>query len=156
MKKKIVLVSLLLVAVLAGTFAIVLNYPYSKGVRSGRLVKISKKGLLLSTYEGILDLGSGDELTWKFSTRDKDLGEQLVQASGKMVQLSYTELLHRLFYETKYNVTSFTAQVEKESNENFCRLVNLISQHEVLARKTKEFIELHDPSFINKLRECQN
>ena len=156
MKKKIFIISFLLLAVLAGGFAIVLNYPYSKGVRSGRLVKISKKGFILSTYEGILDLGSGDQLTWNFSTRDKELGEQLVQASGKMVQLSYTELLHRLFYDTKYNVTSFSTQEEKGNNENFCRLVNLIRQHEVLARKTKEFIELHDPSFVNKLRECQN
>ena len=98
MKNKIILASILLLAILgAGTFG-VLTHSYSNGVRTGKLVKLSKRGMLLKTYEGTLDLGSGDKLTWDFSIHDDKLGAELLKHTGQIVQLEYREILFKLFY----------------------------------------------------------
>ena len=92
MKLKISLFIILSLIALASISYGLVSIPYSQGVRSGTLVKLSKKGILYSTYEGTLDLGSGDQLTWNFSIHDKKVGEQLVSLSGKKVKLNYDEL----------------------------------------------------------------
>ena len=133
----------------------VLNYNYSKGVRSGRLVKISKKGLLLKTYEGTLDLGSGDNLTWDFSVHDSDVGEKLSKMSGQIVRLEYRELLFKLFYTTKYDVLKFKMEHENNHGEEFCRLVNVLRTNKKIVDSIRTLIENQDPELLEIIRRCQ-
>ena len=92
MKIKIIFIFSIALIILGTISYGLLNYPYSEGVRSGKLVKISKKGVVYPTYEGTLDLGSGDQLTWNFSVHSRDVGDKLVKQSGKQVKLQYDEL----------------------------------------------------------------
>ena len=156
MKKKIYL-SLVLITILSiGLIFAILNYPYSKGVRNGKLVKISQKGVIVKTYEGTLDLGSGDQLTWQFSVHDQKLGEKLVALTGKNVKLEYRELLFKLFYDTKYDVlgvertTSFS-----ENGDSFCRFVNILRQKRSVVNIIREMVEKSDPDLLEEIRRCQ-
>ena len=155
MKKKIIIFLFLLGAILsAATFAL-LNYSYSTGTRSGKLVKLSRKGAIFKTYEGTLDLGSGDQLTWDFSLHDSEIGEELVKKTGQQVNLEYRELLYKVFYSTKYDVTSWS-MLRVAGNENFCRLVNVMRKSKFVVEKVKELIEKHDAALIEDARRCQN
>jgi hypothetical protein len=96
-------------------------FHYSEGNRAGTVIKISKKGYLLKTWEGELNLGmvitdnggaavGAQNNIWEFSIDNKDeLINKLVDANktGKRVQLKYKELYFKLPWEgdTKYIVT---------------------------------------------------
>jgi len=119
--KKILLIAILGVVVLtAGAIWVISTASYSDGTRSGRLIKLSKKGFLFKTFEGQLDVGglqsgaSGEGLTslWDFSV---DSGQQMVLAelekySGRNVKLHYEERYYRLFW--KGDTRHFVVQVE--------------------------------------------
>ncbi|MEQ9366661.1 MAG: hypothetical protein RIF32_20645, partial [Leptospirales bacterium] len=91
------LVLAILVGGLAGWFVYTANY--SEGSRSGRLIKISKKGVMFKTWEGQLDVGgisSGGptgEITslWEFTVPADETGvlEQLDRNSGRKVKIYY-------------------------------------------------------------------
>lgn len=81
-----------------------LEWGYSIGSRSGRLVKLSQKGFIFKEWEGTLDLGGGINLTWDFSIHDDDVGEQLKGQLGQMVNVDYKEHLFKFLYATKYEV----------------------------------------------------
>jgi len=155
MKKKIFFTLALIVLILGATSWGLLNYNYSKGYRSGTLVKITTKGMLYKTYEGTLDLGSGDQLTWDFSIHDKELGKQLEKNAGRMVRLEYRELLYKVFYSTKYDVTSW-AVVREAGTENFCRLVNIMRKSRIVVEKVKSLMATYDASLLEQVRKCQN
>ena len=155
MKKKISLTLLIVILVTSGIIAAIINYDYSKGVRSGKLVKISKKGVVLKTYEGTLDLGSGDMLTWNFSVHDTEIGEELEKASGQIVQLHYREMFFKLFYETKYEVTSWEILEDKSAQVLLCRLVKVLIRNKHVVEKIRPMIENHDPELLPLVRECQ-
>lgn len=131
-----------------------LNYSYSNGIRSGKLVKLSKKGAIIKTYEGTLDLGSGDQLTWDFSIHDHDLGEELVKKTGQQVKLEYRELLYKVFYTTKFDVTSWSL-LRVAGSENFCRLVNVLRKSRFVVGKVKDLMSEHDPDLLEAARKCQ-
>lgn len=133
----------------------VLQYTFSSGMRSGKLVKVSKKGLLLKTYEGTLDLGSGDQLTWKFSIHEDKLGEQLVSQIGKQVSLEYRELLFKLFYETKYDVISWKLEGTSVDLDYLCRLVGYLKQNSSVVNYLRSKIENEDKELLKRIRECQ-
>jgi len=154
MKKKIILILTLILIILAGSTYGLLNYSYSNGVRSGRLVKLSKKGALVKTYEGTLDEGSGDQLTWNFSIHDTALGEELVKKTGQKVNLEYRELLYKVFYTTKYDVTSWTL-LKSPGSENFCRLVNIMRKSRFVVDKVKALMNQFDSSLLREARNCQ-
>jgi len=130
--------------------------PYSEGVRSGRLVKLSKKGILYSTYEGTLDLGSGDQLTWNFSIHNKKIGEKLVKLSGQKVKLNYDELFFKLFYETKYNVINFELVNDQPTDNSLCELVNVVRKFPAMVEALKNELEENNISLLSKIRSCQN
>jgi len=104
----------LLLPVLFVTFytVVVLNFDYSEGNRAGYLQKFSRKGWLCKTYEGELAVTSVPGVAptiWEFSVRDKEVAQQLTNASGKRVVLFYEE--HRgvptkCFGATNYFVDS--------------------------------------------------
>ena len=128
-------------------------------MRSGKLVKLSKKGILYPTYEGILDLGSGDKLTWEFSVHDKKLGEELTKHSGSMVKLEYDELFFKVLFETKYNVISYELVQPKglatSIDKRFCRLVNVMRRSLPVVNTIRENIMKFDKDLLNEVRKCQ-
>jgi hypothetical protein len=98
--KKFILKIVLGVIVLCLLLICACSWTYSEGTRAGQLIKISKKGVVLKTYEGELNMGglrvgSADDglegNLWKFSVLDKDVLDQLKASEGKRVKLSYKE-----------------------------------------------------------------
>lgn len=90
---------------------------YSKGDRAGQVTKLSRKGLILKSWEGELNLGGAaagaQTNTWDFSVRDESLIAPLVQAmeSGKRVRLTYRQwLLSPITVETDYQVIAAAVQ----------------------------------------------
>lgn len=87
---------------------------YSEGVRAGKLVKFSNKGVLFKTWEGEISQGVSDSQTFVFSVedREKQTIEDLNRLQGKFVKLYYFERYKILFWlgDTKYFIT----KVEKE------------------------------------------
>lgn len=157
MKKKIIGVLILLGLITAGISYLILNYSYSSGNRVGKLVKLSRKGFLPKTWEGTLDLGSGDRLTWDFSVHDDALGEKLQKHSGKMVNLEYRELLWKLFYETKYDVISWELNDAAENDvAMLCRFVDVLRKDKKIVEMIRPMVERYDSSLLDKIRECQN
>ncbi len=155
MKKKIffglfvAVITAILLAVL------VLNYGYSTGNRSGKLVKFSKVGYLIKTYEGTLDLGSGDQLTWQFSVHDDKIGDELIQQTGKLVRLNYKEHLFSLFYNSKYNVTSW--EHHRGGMDDFlCRFVEIVRSRPDVVAVLKPLLMERDQELLREVKRCQS
>jgi len=103
MKTKIVLpIAIVSIGVIAKL--VLWNFPISSGRRTGNLVKMSKKGKIIKTWEGTLDLGSGDKLTFDFSLKDDKLANELYNYEGRTISIFYEEHLLGWPRETKYNV----------------------------------------------------
>lgn len=81
---------------------------YSEGYRAGELIKISKRGLLVKTWEGRLSQGVSDEQQFNFSVQksDKEVLDKLKEFQGKRVKLTYIERFGTFFWmgDTKYYV----------------------------------------------------
>src|SRR5512139_111368 len=107
-----ILVGLVVViALVVGYFAVVLNWNYSTGERAGWVQKFSKKGWLCKTWEGEIALvtmpGTSQE-KFLFTVRDDAVAEQVNTAMGKRVSLHYEEkvgLPTSCFGETRHFVT---------------------------------------------------
>lgn len=91
--RKVVLVWMVLV--LAGC-----GRGYSEGDRTGKLIKLSHKGLAWKSWEGELLLGglkSTDQgvaaNTWDFTILDGAVAEQAQKCEGKQVQVHYVQWL---------------------------------------------------------------
>lgn len=154
MKKKI-LFGLFVTAVIAVlTVVLVLNYGYSNGNRTGKLVKLSKVGYLLKTYEGTLDLGSGDELTWQFSVHSNKVGDELMQHTGKQIRLHYKEHLFNLFYKSKYNVVSWEHHRGGE-NDFLCRFVEVVRLRPDVVAVLKPMLQERDQELLREVKKCQ-
>lgn len=86
---------------------------YSEGVRSGDLVKFSKKGVIFKTWEGKLSQGVSEELQFNFSVEkgDQTVIKELQNLQGTFVKLTYIERYQTFFWlgDTKY----FIKNVEK-------------------------------------------
>lgn len=158
MKFKLFAILFFLLSFSIGASYLIFTYPYSSGARSGKLVKLSKKGIIYPTYEGILDLGSGDKLTWEFSIHDKKIGDELAKFSGRHVKLNYDELFYKLLFDTKYNITSFELEktIEMQTQDpRFCRLVNVLRRSLTVVNEIKENINKYDPNLLEEIRSCQ-
>jgi hypothetical protein len=110
---KLIFFGVLAIVLLIGAYF--LFGSYSSGSRAGTIVKLSRKGVLVKTYEGQLNLGgfSGEtgspaSSLWDFSVSNgkKDVIQQLEEASlnGKRVKLYYKEKFFQwsLLGDTKY------------------------------------------------------
>lgn len=99
-----------------GYYAFIYFVPYSKGVRSGELIKISNKGVLVKTWEGEISQGISGAQIFAFSVLDKDqeVIEKLREYQGQYVKLDYTERYATFFWlgDTKYFITD----VKKEAS----------------------------------------
>jgi len=108
--KSILLKVLLGVAVFGIIYMLFLYFAnYSTGTRAGVVMKISRKGMVFKTNEGMLDVGTIND-PWPFSVKGSD--EEVVrlldevQQTGERVQLHYQEKYVQLPWrgDTKYFV----------------------------------------------------
>ncbi len=111
---KILLVLFLLIfvpLVLVGLYlAVVLNFSYSDGDRTGYLQKFSRKGWVCRTYEGELAMTTVPgvaPIVWSFSVWDETVAREINSLLGKRVVLHYREyrgIPTNCFGETDYYV----------------------------------------------------
>lgn len=92
---------------------------YSTGVRSGELIKISRKGVLIKTWEGEISQGISGAQIFSFSVEDQDetVIKDLQKYQGNYVKLSYKERYASFFWlgDTKYFIT----EVVQENSPHF-------------------------------------
>ncbi|MFN3588489.1 MAG: hypothetical protein ACK4UP_03840 [Spirosomataceae bacterium] len=107
---------LVFVAVLIGIFWYVTVGHYSSGSRAGTVSKLSERGYVFKTYEGVLneggfsgETGSLQARYWDFSAKEEEVVEKLqrAMASGERVTLKYNEKFFQFPWngDTKYFVT---------------------------------------------------
>ena len=127
MKKFLIIFLVLLLLAAGGTGSFLYFGSYESGVMAGRVLRVSKKGMLFKTHEGKLSLQSFGALksaspvaeTFDFSVeRDqKQVIEDLsdVALSGERVSLHFEKKYMHFFWrgDTKYFIT----QVEREPVE---------------------------------------
>lgn len=111
MFKKALLVIFLVIAVgLTGYLAFINYVPYSTGIRSGELIKISRKGTVFKTWEGELSQGISGAQIFQFSIMDNqtEVIEQMKNLQGQYVVLSYVEKYKTFSWwgDTRYFVES--------------------------------------------------
>jgi hypothetical protein len=116
MKKFIGITIGVVLLLVAGYFAFLYNATYSEGVRSGELIKFSKKGFVFKTYEGELSQGISGAQIFKFSVMDSEeqVLADLKESEGNYVKLTYVERYRTFAWwgDTKYFITS----VKKEDS----------------------------------------
>lgn len=112
MKKVFVILVVTSLAFLALYYAFIYFVPYSEGVRSGELIKISRKGVLAKTWEGEISQGISGAQIFAFSVLDKDeeVIEKLKEYQGEYVKLTYIERYATFFWlgDTRYFITEVT------------------------------------------------
>lgn len=119
MKKVVGLIVVAIIAVFGAYYAFVYYVPYSEGIRSGELIKISHKGVAVKTWEGEISQGISGAQIFSFSVldKDKDVIQQLQDYQGQYVKLSYVERFRTFMWlgDTKYFIT----KVEKEQSPGY-------------------------------------
>ncbi len=121
MKKILFIILGSLLAIYLIYFAFVYFVPYSEGTRAGELIKFSRKGVLVKTYEGEISQGISGAQIFPFSVLDEkqEVIEKLEEYQGKYVKLTYVERFGTFFWwgDTKY----FINAVELEQSPHFNR-----------------------------------
>ncbi|MDX1328148.1 MAG: 6-phosphogluconate dehydrogenase [Arenibacter sp.] len=114
MKKILGLTVLSIIVLFTAYFLFIYYVPYSTGIRSGELIKISHKGVLIKTWEGEISQGISGAQIFTFSVTDRDAIEKLKEYQGSYVRLSYIERYQTIFWlgDTKYFIT----EVSKETS----------------------------------------
>lgn len=111
--------SLFLVVLTACYMAYVYYVPYSKGTRTGELIKVSNKGYLVKTWEGEISQGISGAQIFKFSVldSDKEVIDSLQALQGNFVKVTYVERLRTFFWwgDSRY----FIVKAEKEDSPYF-------------------------------------
>ncbi|WP_424497935.1 6-phosphogluconate dehydrogenase [Robiginitalea sp.] len=99
-----------LTLMITGVFLFLYYVTYSEGVRSGELIKFSRKGVIFKTWEGEISQGISGAQIFKFSVldRDQEVIESLKEAEGQYVKVNYEERFTTFAWwgETKYFITS--------------------------------------------------
>jgi len=114
MLKRLILPLLVLVALVAAYFAVVLHWSYSSGERAGWVQKFSHKGWLCKTWEGELALVSMPGAPMEkffFTVTDDAVAEQINRRMGQRVALHYEQrvgLPTSCFGDTRYYVSQVT------------------------------------------------
>ena len=120
MKKAVRIVIISVVALLIGYFAFIYYVPYSTGVRTGELIKISHKGVGVKTWEGEISQGVSGAKIFSFSIEDseKEVIELMQKYQGQYVKLEYKERFKTFFWlgDTRYFITSVVEEKSPHSN----------------------------------------
>ncbi|WGH76230.1 6-phosphogluconate dehydrogenase [Tenacibaculum tangerinum] len=113
----LVLLGIALIATLY--YAFVYFVPYSEGVRSGELIKISHKGVIIKTWEGEISQGISGAQIFSFSVEEseKEVINKLQEYQGRYVKVAYKERYGKIFWlgDTKYFITN----VQEEQSPHF-------------------------------------
>lgn len=119
MRKFLFLFIAILVLGMAAYFAFIYYVPFSEGYRSGELIKFSRKGVLVKTWEGEISQGISGAQIFEFSVEDsqKEVIAKLKDLQGKYVKVTYKERYATFFWlgDTKYFITA----VEPEKSPHF-------------------------------------
>ncbi|WP_405382563.1 6-phosphogluconate dehydrogenase [Maribacter sp. LLG6340-A2] len=119
MKKILSLLVIGIIALGALYYAFIYFVTFSEGVRSGELIKISHKGVLVKTWEGEISQGISGAQIFSFSVLDKDkeVIEKLQEYQGQYVKVNYVERYATFFWlgDTKYFIT----EVHPEKSPHF-------------------------------------
>lgn len=111
-------ISVILLGVVA-YFAFIYYVPYSEGYRSGELMKFSRKGVLVKTWEGQISQGLSGTNVFSFSVEDKeeDIIEKMKEYQGHYIKVTYMERYATFFWlgDTKYFIT----EVQEEKSPLF-------------------------------------
>lgn len=114
MKKFLTILILVVVIVTAVYLSFIYFATFSEGVRSGELIKISKKGVLIKTWEGEISQGISGAQIFSFSVEDKykDVIIDLEKYQGRYVKLNYIKRYNTLFWlgDSKYFITKVTEE----------------------------------------------
>lgn len=97
--KRLLWISLIAAILGTGAWLFWSNLTYSDGTRTGYLMKVSKKGYVIKTMEGEMNMGGFQESdnstlmgnTWYFSISDPKIYDELIQKQGKKLMLYYKE-----------------------------------------------------------------
>lgn len=121
MKKILFIILGSLLALYLLYFAFVYFVPYSEGTRAGELIKFSKKGVMVKTYEGEISQGISGAQIFAFSVMDneKDIIEKMTEYQGQYVKITYIERFSTFFFwgDSKYFVTG----IVQENSPHFNR-----------------------------------
>ncbi len=121
MKKVVGIVVGVAVLILVAFYTFVYFVTYSEGVRTGELIKFSRKGVIAKTWEGEISQGISGAQIFAFSVLDKDgeVIEKLQEYQGEYVKLRYVERYATFFWlgDTRY----FVVEVEQDSSPHFRR-----------------------------------
>lgn len=119
MKKILGLILIGIALIAALYYAFIYFVPYSEGVRSGELIKVSYKGVVVKTWEGEISQGISGAQIFAFSVEDnqKEVIEKLQEYQGRYVKVTYKERFGTFFWlgDTKYFIT----HVEEEQSPHF-------------------------------------
>jgi len=114
MKKTLALIILGILLLFSIWFAFVYYASYSEGTRSGELIKFSKKGTFIKTWEGEISQGISGAQIFKFSVEDKNdyLIQQLQRLQGRYVKVKYRERYSKISWlgDTKYFITDINEE----------------------------------------------
>jgi hypothetical protein len=119
-KKILVYSTLFIVLFLAGYFTFVYYVPYSEGIRSGELIKISTKGYVVKTWEGEISQGISGAQIFSFSVMDNnpEAIEKLKELQGQYVKVEYVERYRTFFWwgDTRYFIKNVYAEKSPHFN----------------------------------------
>lgn len=115
--KKILAISIVVLLLAVVSYLSFLYYvPYSEGFRSGELIKLSHKGVMIKTWEGELSQGVSGSQIFKFSVLDSDkkVINDLKELQGQYVKLTYVERYRTFGWwgDTHFYITN----VQKENS----------------------------------------
>jgi len=114
MKKVLGLGVVGVIAALLLYYAFIYFVTYSEGTRSGELIKISNKGVVVKTWEGEISQGISGAQIFTFSVLDKDqkVIDDLQKYQGQFVKLDYVERYATFFWlgDTKYFITNVSKE----------------------------------------------
>lgn len=117
MKKAIALIISILIAITVIYFLFIYYATFSEGYRSGKLIKISHKGVVFKTWEGEISQGVSESQRFRFSVESSEniVINELKDLQGQYVKLTYKERFGTFPWlgDTKYFVT----KVEKTQLE---------------------------------------
>lgn len=99
MRKIAWIAGIVLIGLMAGIFWYKFYFVFGEGVKAGSLNYFVKKGIMFKTYEGRVvqegfqspTAGALQSNEFRFSVADEEVAAKLERASGKFVELRYTE-----------------------------------------------------------------
>jgi len=108
-----------IIAIFLAYYAFIYFVTFSTGTRSGELIKVSHKGIIVKTWEGEISQGISGAQIFAFSVLDKDqeVIDKLQEYQGQYVKLDYVERYATFFWlgDTKYFIT----KVAEEKSPHF-------------------------------------